>query len=87
MGGLQLEFACAGTGTPAHDRQDLALSDRYDRQFDPRLLIDYSQLTYTHIYTRAYIYIYTSIGHPTIRHLPTGHNTAASYLLNLDLKI
>ena len=47
--------------TPAHDRQGPALTGRYARQFGPRLLTGYSQLTYTHLYTYIYIYIYTYV--------------------------
>ena len=42
--------------TLARDRQGLALSSRYARQFDPRLLIGYLQLTYTCAYTCTHIY-------------------------------
>ena len=58
-GGLDSEFP--SPWTPAHDRQGLALSDCYERQFGPRLLIGYSQLTYTCTYTCTHvsIYIYT----------------------------
>ena len=51
---------------PAHDRPGLALSGRYARQFGPRLLIGYSQLTYKCAPTRThtYIHIHRSFGYP-----------------------
>ena len=56
--------------TAALDRQGLALSGRYARQFGPPLFIGYSQLTYTCIYTctptdkYSYTHIYKFIGYP-----------------------
>ena len=44
--------------TPTHDRHGRALSCRYVRKFGPRLLIGYSQLTYTCAYTCTHTYIY-----------------------------
>ena len=94
-GGLDSKFI--SPRTPAHDRQGLALSDCYARQFSLRLLIGYSQLIYTcmcvhmntHVHKHADTYshtyvctpIYTSICPPAIHHLPTCHTVAASYLL------
>ena len=74
-GGLDLEFP--SPWTPARDRQGLALSGRYARQFGRRMLIGYSQLTYTHAHTRIYtcihIYIYIRVHTPIHTHRPSGH--------------
>ena len=70
-GGLDSRFP--SHRTPAHDRQGLVLSGRYARQFGSRLLIGYSQVTYTCAYTCAqtYIYMHTHIHMHTCAHMYT----------------
>ena len=74
-GGLNSEFL--SPRTPTHGRQGLALSGRFARQFGPRLLIGYSQLTYTCAYTCMHSYIYNLYMHT---HIPILYKRVYTYI-------